>query len=85
MTRLTATEAARSFSEVLNRVAAGERIEITRAGRPVALFSPPPVAPLSGEAFDRLMQSLPRPDPDFAEDVRRARRDLPRAEDPWPS
>src|ERR1035441_4939204 len=38
---MTATEAARSFSDVLNRVAAGEEIEVTRAGAPVATISPP--------------------------------------------
>ena len=42
MARLTATEVgARNFSEVLNRVAAGEEIEVTRAGAPVALIAPP--------------------------------------------
>ena len=39
MTRMTATEAARSFSEVLNRVASGEVVEVTRSGAPVAVIA----------------------------------------------
>lgn len=31
---MTATEAARSFSDVLNRVASGEVVEVTRSGAP---------------------------------------------------
>ena len=38
---MTATDAARSFSEVLNRVTAGEEIEVIRSGAPVAVISPP--------------------------------------------
>ena len=37
----TATEAARSFFRVLNRVAAGEEVEVTRSGAPVAVIVPP--------------------------------------------
>lgn len=35
---MTATDAARCFSEVLNRVAAGEEIEVTRSEAPVAVI-----------------------------------------------
>ena len=41
MARLTATEVARRFSEILNRVADGEEIEVTRGGAPVAVITPP--------------------------------------------
>ena len=41
MAKLTATEVARAFSDVLNRVAAGEEIEIVRNGATVALLGPP--------------------------------------------
>lgn len=37
---MTATQAARSFSQVLNRVAAGEEIEVSRNGAPVAIIRP---------------------------------------------
>lgn len=36
MARVTATEAARGFSGVLARVAAGEEVEVTRSAAPVA-------------------------------------------------
>src|SRR5680860_395769 len=36
MTRLSATEVARSFSAIVNRVGAGEEIEVVRNGVPVA-------------------------------------------------
>src|SRR5207248_2723018 len=49
--RLSATDAARSFSELLNRVLDGEEIEITRAGAPVAVIGPPRARFLSAERF----------------------------------
>jgi prevent-host-death family protein len=39
--RLSATEAARHFSAVLGRVAAGEEVEIVRNGATVAVIAPP--------------------------------------------
>jgi prevent-host-death family protein len=42
MLRMTATEAARHFSAVLGRVAAGEEIEVVRNGATVAVIAPPP-------------------------------------------
>lgn len=40
MKTLTATEAARGFSHLLDDVSAGERVTITRAGHPVATLIP---------------------------------------------
>lgn len=86
MTRLSATEVARNFSEVLNRVAAGEEIEIVRNGSPVAVMTPPKLRLLSAERFRDLMASAPPVDEDFAEDLRRIRREAgPMPENPWPS
>jgi prevent-host-death family protein len=65
VTRISATEASRSFSEVLSRVAAGEEIEITRAGTPVAVIAPPPLRALSAKRFRELMASAPSVDGDF--------------------
>jgi antitoxin (DNA-binding transcriptional repressor) of toxin-antitoxin stability system len=84
--RLSATEAARRFSEVLNRVADGEEIEITRAGAPVAVMARPRIRLLSAERFRELLASAPPVDEDFAGDLRRIRREagvVP--EPPWPS
>jgi prevent-host-death family protein len=82
---MTATEAARSFSEVLNRVAAGEEIEVTRNGAPVAVIAPPHARTLSAERFRRLLAAAPSPDPEFADDIRALRRSLPAPGDPWAS
>jgi prevent-host-death family protein len=85
MSRMTATDAARSFSEVLNRVAAGEEIEVTRSGAAVAVIAAPTARLISAERFHDLIASAPKPDQDFAGDLRalRAAVDAPQAS--WPS
>jgi prevent-host-death family protein len=83
--RLTATEAARKFSDVLNRVAAGEEIEIVRNGATVALLGPPRHRLLSPEAFRELLDSAPPIDEEFAADLRRVRAEAEAPESPWPS
>ena len=85
MVRLSATEVARRFSEILNRAAAGEEIEVTRAGVPVAVIGPPKARVLSGERFRELVGSAPPVDDDFAEDVRTIRRSVGPPEDIRPS
>jgi prevent-host-death family protein len=85
MTRMTATEAARSFSDVLNRVAAGEEIEVTRSGAAVAVIAPARGRTLSAERFRRLLADAPEPDAGFASDVRGLRETLPPPADPWRS
>lgn len=85
MTRLTATETARSFSEILNRVAAGERIEITRSGASVAVIGPVKNQLLSADRFRELMAAAPPIDEDFAADVRARRQSVGSPGDPWPS
>jgi prevent-host-death family protein len=85
MTRMTATEAARTFSDVLNRVAAGEEIEVTRSGAAVAVIAPVRTRTLSAERFRRLLEDAPPPDAGFAADVRAAHEALPVPRDPWPS
>jgi prevent-host-death family protein len=82
---MTATEAARSFSEVLNRVAAGEEIELTRSGAAVAVIGPPRVRLLSGARFRELLASAPSPDAEFGEDLRRVRDSAGSPGDPWGS
>jgi prevent-host-death family protein len=82
---MTATDAARSFSELLNRVADGEEIEVTRSGAPVAVISPPKSRLMSAERFRALIAAAPAPDPAFASDVRAARDSVGPPADPWPS
>lgn len=85
MAKLTATEAARNFSDVLNRVAAGEEIEIVRNGATVALLGPPRRRLLSRDAFRELMTSAPPVDEEFGADLRRVRAEAGAPESPWPS
>jgi prevent-host-death family protein len=85
MARMTATEAARSFSDVLNRVAAGEEVEVTRSGAPVAVIAPPKARLTSAERFRELIASAPPPDEEFALDLRAARATVGPPADPWPS
>ena len=53
MTTITATEASRGFSEMLNKVAAGETFTITRGNKPIATIAPP-----AKRTFGDLMDSL---------------------------
>lgn len=85
MTKMTATEVARHFSDVLNRVSGGEEVEVVRAGAPVAVIVPPKVRPLSLERFRDLMASAPSTDGDFLASLRAARGELRPPEDAWPS
>ena len=82
---MSATEAARSFSNVLNRVAAGEEIEVTRSGAPVAVIGPPKAQVVSAEHFRELLASAPHSDEAFADDVRAVRDSVGAPGEPWPS
>lgn len=82
---MTATEAARSFSELLNRVADGEEIEVTRNGAAVAVITSTKSWLISAERFRELIRAAPSPDADFADDVRAARVSIGPPEGAWPS
>jgi prevent-host-death family protein len=87
VTRLTASEVSRHFSAVINRVIAGEEIEIVRNGSSVArLTAPTKKRLLSPAEFRALVASLPPVDDEFAADVRAARESVGPPEAPqWPS
>jgi prevent-host-death family protein len=85
VTRLSATEIARNFSAILNRVAAGEEIEITRNGTTIALIGPPRTRLLSPERLRELLVSAPPVDDRFAVDLHDIRLLVGPAENPWPS
>ncbi len=82
---MTATEAARSFSEVLNRAASGEVIEVTRSGAPVAVIGPPRARVISAQRFRALIESAPLPDEAFAGELAAARDSVGAPGEPWPS
>jgi len=86
MARMTATEVSRKFSAALNRVLAGEEIEIVRNGATVARLTPPARARLlSPERFRELIESLPPVDDDFVRDLEDIRREVGPPTSPWPS
>lgn len=70
-TRVTATEAARKFSEILNRVAyKGESFIVERGGRPVCEITPAPKGKrFTGADFLELIRTAPRPDDQYFKDV----------------
>ncbi len=86
MTRLTATEVAREFSSVCNRVGAGEEIEVIRNGVPVLEMRPVSHGRVvSAVKWDELMDAAPSPDGGFAEDVEAARESIGPPSGAWPS
>jgi antitoxin (DNA-binding transcriptional repressor) of toxin-antitoxin stability system len=86
MTRLSATEVAREFSAVVNRIGAGEEIDVVRNGVPVVRMRP--VGPghlVSAARWRELMNSAPTPDDDFAADVEAGRDAIGPPSGAWPS
>ncbi len=79
-TRITATQLARSLSDVLNRVRyQGERFEIQRNGETVATLGPT-ADPQRGVTLKEILASIergPRMDPDFLDDVEEIHRNQP--------
>ena len=67
---MTATEASRSFSALLDEVEGGETVVITRGGKRLATVTPTPRG--NGADLIALLRQGP-PDEDFAADVRAAR------------
>ncbi len=88
MVELSATEVARNFSAVLNRVVDGEAVGVVRNGVVVAELRPPaPAASISGERWREMIASAPPVDEDFARDLEAIRRESALFEDrdPWRS
>lgn len=86
MTRLTATEVARNFSQVVSRVGAGEEVEVVRNGVPIAQLGParrPQV--VSAARWHELMDSAPAVDEDFERDVEASRETIGPPDSAWPS
>ena len=82
---MTATEASRNFSAVLDRVQAGEEIEVIRNGAIVAVIARPPVKKrwLTASELKALFATLPPLDEDFVKDLEDIRRQSGFPEDPW--
>jgi len=85
-TRVSATEAVRTFSDLLNRIRyRGEEFVVERAGEPICRMTPAgPTKPLSLRELATLLREIPKADDGYASDVRRAAKGqgrLPRS--PW--
>jgi antitoxin (DNA-binding transcriptional repressor) of toxin-antitoxin stability system len=86
MTRVSATEAVRTFSDLLNRIRyRGEEFVVERAGEPVCRMTPAaPAKTLSLRDLASLLREIPKPDAGYASDVRGAARSQGRPpRSPW--
>jgi antitoxin (DNA-binding transcriptional repressor) of toxin-antitoxin stability system len=64
--RISATKAARSFSELMNRVRyRGESFIVERGGKPICEILPARPPRFSGADLASLLRSLPRPDEEY--------------------
>ena len=64
--KISATEAARNFSDLVNRVYyQGETFVVERGGEPVCAISPVGPAKFTGSDFVRLLSGLPSPDQEY--------------------
>ena len=63
------------LSELIDKVEAGETVEITRRGKPVAKVVParPPLQPIDWDALDRLAKRMPKQKQGAGEFVRAMR------------
>lgn len=70
-TKITATELAKSLSEILNRIRyRGERFVIQRNGEPIATLTPAGVtSSMTLTELAAFLESAPRPDEGFADDL----------------
>lgn len=81
MKELSASDAARHFSEVLDEVEHGESFVINRRGKPVASIQPAKRSTWAD--VKKIMTRHPR-DPDWIEELRELRASLPVQEREWP-
>ncbi len=85
---MTVTEAARNFSDLVNRVFyRGESMILTRNGVPVAFLTPPAPVAKSARELARGWDDAPHLDPvdaaRLADELTQARQALPSAEGRW--
>ncbi len=88
MEKIKVTQAARQFSELLNRVAyQGSTFELERGGKPVARLVPvAPAGRIAVSALNGFFAGLPALGEDgdaFVRDIESAWEALPEADDPW--
>ena len=84
-TRISSTKAARSFSDLLNRVRyRGETFVVERRGEPICEIVPAKLGKSTVADFIKLMRSLPKPDEEYLDLLEERRRTQPKvAPSPW--
>jgi prevent-host-death family protein len=85
-TAISATQAARSFSDLLARVRyRGEEVVVEKGGKPICRVTPVRIAPRStAQDLARALATLPRPDREYFDHVERAvRRQGKVPKSPW--
>jgi prevent-host-death family protein len=86
--RVTATEAARRFSDILNRVRYGhETFVVLRGGEEIAQISPAqPSQPVTLRELIQKLRQMGSPDSSFVADLEEIQASqCPIGESPWPS
>ena len=82
---LSATQAVRQFSDLLNRVRyRGEEFIIERGGEQICTISPIKPATCTGAELAELLRALPKPDPGYWDAVEEATKhytEMPKS--PW--
>lgn len=82
MRKVTATEASRRFSDLLDAIEGGETITVTRGNRTIAEIMP--ARRRAGRELREALASIPPPDGDFERDIAEATELLQTDEvDPW--
>jgi len=82
MRTMTATEASRNFSELLDAIERGETVMITRGHRPVAEITP--ARHRTGADLRVALKQIPPPDDRFAADIASALAKVSNeGNDPW--
>lgn len=83
--RISATEAVRSFSELMSRVRyRGESFIVERGGKPICEILPARPPKFSGAELAKLLRSLPKPDAEYLRIVEDLAAKQPRvAESGW--
>lgn len=82
MRTISATEASRRFSDLLDAIEAGDTVTVTRGNRPVAEIRPAPRR--TGRDLRAALSDVPPPDDRFAADIADAVGSLTHEEvDPW--
>jgi prevent-host-death family protein len=79
---MTATEASRNFSDLLDAIEHGDTVTITRGNRPIAEIGP--ARRRTGADLRAALAEIPPPDDRFADDIAAALSQLSSEEgDPW--